>query len=117
MKLNMNSQQTRMILYAIIAFLVWKCWSSRTTSGFTMKDITITPASECNLYDLPYTMDCVPGSMPTSSNYTMGLSPGGICGAQKCVADQANYTITGGIGVDEPAPAPVVVAAGDIIST
>lgn len=113
MKLNMNSQQTRMILYVVIAFLVWKCWSSKNTSGHTlsMSPIEIIPVSTCDPTKGEYKMECVPGPEPNASPYTKDLTPGGICGAQECVADNANYTIIGGIGMDEPAP------AGNIIST
>lgn len=114
----MNSQQTKMILYAIIAFLVWKCWSSRNTSGYSlsMRPITITTTNEGSIFDLPNKMECVPGPEPTTSPYTIGLTPGGLCGAQELVAAQGGgYTITGGIGIDEPAPAPA--PAGNIIST
>jgi hypothetical protein len=51
-----------------------------------------------SLFDLPNKLDCVPGPNPQSSAYTVGLTPGGICGAQKCVDAAASYKITDGIG-------------------
>jgi hypothetical protein len=36
-------------------------------------------------------MECTPGPDKESSPYTMGLAPGGLCGAQDFVAGQANY--------------------------
>jgi hypothetical protein len=53
---------------------------------------------EGSIFDLPYKLSCVPGPQADASAYTLGLSPGGICGAQKFVADQADYTIDDGIG-------------------
>lgn len=106
--LNMNSQQTKYLLYAVIAYLVYMCMNK--TSGYTLAPTSIrTKVSNTDsIFDLPVKMKCTPG-YPEGSPYTVGLTPGGVCGAQALVAAQGGgYTITGGIGV-EP--------AGDIIST
>ena len=58
----------------------------------------VNPKGPQSIFDLPYKLDCVPGPDATASNYTRGLTPGGFCGAGQWVANQANYTITGGIG-------------------
>jgi hypothetical protein len=42
-------------------------------------------------------IECTPGRKKGSA-YTKGLTPGGICGAQKHVAKFAAYEIIGGIG-------------------
>jgi len=42
-------------------------------------------------------MDCTPG-YKNGSAYTKSLTPGGLCGAQKLVADHAGYAIEDGIG-------------------
>ena len=46
----------------------------------------------CNLFNLPNKLECVPGA-PNGSAYTVGLTPGGLCGAQKCVDAAASYKI------------------------
>lgn len=50
------------------------------------------------IFDLPYKMECVPGSEPTSAYYTKDLTPGGVCGGQKFVQSSADYKIVSGIG-------------------
>jgi len=65
------------------------------------EEITISqvnPKGPQSIFDLPYKLECVPGPDPTTSTYTRGLTPGGVCGADQWVVNQANYTITGGIG-------------------
>lgn len=44
-----------------------------------------------------YDLKCVPGA-PNGSAYTRNLTPGGMCGVQRRVADTADYHIVGGIG-------------------
>ncbi len=44
-----------------------------------------------------YNITCVPGA-PKGSAYTRDLTPGGMCGIQKRVADTSDYHIVGGIG-------------------
>ena len=60
--------------------------------------IQVSNVKEGSIFDLPYKLSCVPGPQADASAYTMGLSPGGICGAQEFVADQAEYVIEDGIG-------------------
>ena len=60
--------------------------------------VQVSGVKEGSIFDLPYKLSCVPGPQADASAYTLGLSPGGICGAQEFVADQADYTIDDGIG-------------------
>jgi len=60
--------------------------------------IQVSGVKEGSIFDLPYKLSCVPGPQADASAYTLGLSPGGICGAQEFVADQAEYVIDDGIG-------------------
>lgn len=49
--------------------------------------------------DLRPSLSCVPGPEKESSYYTMGLTPGGLCGDQDFVVSQMrDYKITDGIG-------------------
>jgi len=106
--ISMNSQQTKYLLYVLIAYLVYMCMTKTSGYMLSMSPITIEASNTDDLFDLPIEMKCTPG-YPEGSPYTVGLTPGGLCGAQRLVAEQGGgYTITGGIGV-EP--------AGDIIST
>jgi hypothetical protein len=44
-------------------------------------------------------LDCVPGPSETADYYTVGLTPGGLCGGSAMVRDQMrDYTIADGIG-------------------
>ena len=60
--------------------------------------VRVSGVKEGSIFDLPYKLSCVPGPQADASAYTLGLSPGGICGAQEFVADQAEYVIDDGIG-------------------
>ena len=49
--------------------------------------------------DLRPSLACVPGPEKESAYYTMGLTPGGLCGDMDFVASQMrDYKITDGIG-------------------
>ena len=68
-----------------------------TSSKYQPRPIIITPVSEKSIFELENSLDCVPGAKE-GSPYTKGLTPGGICGAQKVVNDLASYEIEDGIG-------------------
>ena len=82
---------------AIVLFIIFMVLR-RESYKLSPIPVQTTGGSTGSLFDLPYNLDCVPGPTSKSSYYTIGLSPGGICGAQKHVEDSANYQITGGIG-------------------
>lgn len=100
--LNLNQADQRGIKY--IMFLIVMIFVSATltrsnTSGYTPRPITITTTSENSLFDLEHRLECAPGYTKEGSVYTMSLTPGGLCGSEKLVAQQAGYTIDeGGIG-------------------
>lgn len=83
------------ILYFMICVLVMV--EGYTSSKYQPRPIVITPVSDKSMKDLQSSMECVPGAKKGSA-YTRGLTPGGLCGAQKLVSDLASYEITGGIG-------------------
>lgn len=56
--------------------------------------ISVTAKTDKSLFDLPYELDCVPGSAKEGeSTHTRSLTPGGVCGIQQVVSDHASYTI------------------------
>ena len=91
-----------LVLYVVLSLFMKHC----RTSGFLGRlspatlDIS-TPASKQvagGLFGLDYSLQCVPGPQATASPYTIGLNPGGVCGAQEYVNSQADYVITGSNG-------------------
>jgi hypothetical protein len=51
------------------------------------------------LFDMPPTLGCVPGPAKNASYYTLGLTPGGLCGDGNWVHDQQRkWSIQSGIG-------------------
>ena len=66
-----------------------------SSSDLATKGVT---GEAIDMMKLPYQLQCVPGPKETASPYTKSLTPGGYCGIQEFVKNQANYMITGGIG-------------------
>jgi hypothetical protein len=88
------------VIIALVYFIFFK------KSGYTLSpmiessDLTIVgkDAEPGDYQSLPYNLGCVPGPQADASPYTRSLTPGGYCGIQKFVSDQADYKISGGIG-------------------
>jgi hypothetical protein len=103
-KLNTSNPLHLVLIGLILYFGFQMIRKSCMSSGYRLSpatyDTTVTAEQvPGGLFGLPYKMDCVPGDLPTSSYYTKGLSPGGICGGQKYVESQASdYVITGSNG-------------------
>jgi hypothetical protein len=52
-----------------------------------------------DIFALKDRVDCVPGPSESSDYYTVGLTPGGLCGGSAMVRDQMrDYTIADGVG-------------------
>lgn len=85
-----------LVIAAVIVILVLAVRTSKY--HLSPSPIQVSGVKEGSIFDLPYKMSCVPGPQEDASAYTLGLSPGGICGAQEFVADQADYSIDDGIG-------------------
>jgi hypothetical protein len=95
-RVSRNSLATIGILLLIISALA-AFKTSTTTSGYT--PITTKTVSDGSVFDLPVELECTAGSGKKGGPYAKGLTPGGVCGAQKLVTDQAGgYEITDGIG-------------------
>lgn len=85
-----------LVLAAVVVLLVMAVRTSMYR--LSPSPVKVSGVKEGSIFDLPYKLSCVPGPQADASAYTLGLSPGGICGAQEFVADQADYTIDDGIG-------------------
>ena len=99
-KLNFNRADRNALLYMLvlmIAIVILGFMNARS-SNYQPRPITINVVSEKSLFDLETNLDCTPGSGKKDSPYTVGLTPGGLCGAQKLVGEHAGYEIADGIG-------------------
>jgi hypothetical protein len=70
----------------------------KTTSKYQPRPIVIKAINEKSLFGLEHRVECAPGHTKEGSPYTKSLTPGGLCGAQKLVSEQAGYEIEDGIG-------------------
>lgn len=87
------------LLVAILVLLV----RSSTRSGYGT-DLVITPGPNVqkdpkSLFEIKPTIECTPGPSTKADYYTLGLTPGGLCGGSDMVRDQMrDYAIADGIG-------------------
>tara|TARA_R110002074_G_scaffold381150_1_gene560084 strand:- start:83 stop:394 length:312 start_codon:yes stop_codon:yes gene_type:complete len=97
--LNM-AKKNPLVLIAILAIAI-ALMARYGRSGYKMspREIQI-EGEQPNLFDTPYSAECVPGPQATAGAYTKSLTPGGFCGLQQKVAQAAGYKIAGGIGGD-----------------
>lgn len=91
------------LAYAILALvLVALLVAKFSKSGYQLlpQDLTITSKGnpDSSIFDLKNDLACVPGPQDTAASYTKSLTPGGLCGDQQWVAQQADYAIVDGIG-------------------
>lgn len=91
---NRNAIATIMVLLAIIFVL----GMFRNTSAYQPRPIVIKAINEKSLFDLEHRLECAPGHTKDGSTYTKSLTPGGLCGSEQLVAEQAGYEIEDGIG-------------------
>jgi len=89
---NRNALVSIFVLLTIIMIL------AATKSNYSPRPITITPVNEESIFDLEQKLECTPGKAKEGSFYSSSKSPGGVCGAQKLVDEQAGYSISDGIG-------------------
>jgi len=97
MKISVN----KLILYVIIAIILYLILSGQKSGYITGRDLIIgqDPASVGSIFNLECSSECVPGEK-NGDYYTKDLSPCGMCGSQKFVNSNFNYKITGGFGDD-----------------
>jgi hypothetical protein len=87
---NRNGLMSIAVLIAIITLLTF----FGTRSKYQPRPIDITPVTEKSIFDI----ECTAGHGKEGDIYSMGLTPGGLCGSSKLVGDHASYQIDGGIG-------------------
>lgn len=76
---------------AVVIILIFVLYATR--SYYEPMELTIKAKNEGSLFELPYDVKCVAGSgMEGESTYSM-FRPGGVCGAEKLVREQADYEI------------------------
>jgi len=106
-KIQMKIKFGKMLIHAIIvgllvAILVLVVQGSK--SGYEPSPLLVNAglaARQTNgdIFSLKDRVDCVPGPSESSDYYTVGLTPGGLCGGSSMVRDQMrDYTIAGGVG-------------------
>lgn len=100
-----NMRQMGMyLLYALLA--IWILSKVTGKKSYLLDQHRMRPVDlgakytqEGDLFSLPYKMECTPGVFSSDSAFSMGLSPGGICGDQDMVRKQmSEYSIDSGIG-------------------
>lgn len=98
---NVSPGLLNFALALLVIFMFMNCGSKRSTYVLEPRALSTTePMSNVkSIFDLKHDVSCVPGPTSDASYYTKDLTPGGICGDQQWVANQAEgYTITDGIG-------------------
>ena len=92
--LNLN-RANRNALMTIVALVVviFLLGMLKNTSKYQPRPIAIATVNEKSIFDLEHRLECAPGHTSEGSTYTKSLTPGGVCGAEKLVAEQAGYTI------------------------
>lgn len=90
------------IIGLLVAILIMLARSGRS-SGYG-SDIVITPGPNVqkdpkSLFEIKPSLECTPGPSEKADYYTMGLTPGGLCGGSVMVRDQMrDYAIADGVG-------------------
>ena len=95
--LNRANRNALISIFTLIA-VIFVLGIFKTTSKYQPKPIVIKAVNEDSLFDLPNDLNCAPGFTKDGTTYTKSLTPGGVCGAQKLVSEQAGYEIEDGIG-------------------
>jgi hypothetical protein len=94
---------THAIIIALLLAILYQLArpASYYTPSVAPRDLAIkgTGAEPAKLGDLKPSLACVPGPQKESAYYTMGLTPGGLCGDENFVLSQMrDYSIADGIG-------------------
>ena len=104
----MNKKQQETLMYVLLGLVVlWFLYKMTKRSGYhnmimlRPRDVTGQVTDESSFFDKEYKMDCIPGLPNSMSQFSWGLTPGGICGDQDLIRKQMReYTIEDGIGGD-----------------
>ena len=95
--LNRANRNALISIFSLIA-VIFVLGIFKTTSKYQPRPIVIKAINEKSLFDLEHRVECAPGHTKEGSPYTKSLTPGGLCGAQKLVSEQAGDEIEDGIG-------------------
>lgn len=95
--LNRANRNALISIFSLIA-VIFVLGIFKTTSKYQPRPIIIKAINEKSLFGLENRLECAPGHTSEGSPYTKSLTPGGLCGAQKLVSEQAGYEIEDGIG-------------------
>ncbi len=96
-KLNRANRNSLISIFTLVA-VIFVLGIFKTTSKYQPRPIVVKTVNEKSIFDLEDRIECVPGHTSEGSAYTKSLTPGGLCGAQKLVSEQAGYEIEDGIG-------------------
>jgi hypothetical protein len=97
-KLNRSDRNGLMAIAVLMIAIVVLGVMNAKTINYQPRPITIKAVSEKSLFDLKSDLECTAGSGKRDSPYSVGLTPGGLCGAQELVGEHAGYEIADGIG-------------------
>jgi hypothetical protein len=95
--LNRANRNALISIFSLIA-VIFVLGIFRTTSKYQPRPIVIKALNEESIFNLEHRVECAPGHTSEGSTYTKSLTPGGVCGAEKLVSEQAGYEIEDGIG-------------------
>ena len=95
--LNRTNRNALISIFTLIA-VIFVIGMFKTSSKYQPRPIVIKPLNEESIFDLEHRVECAPGHTSEGSTYTKSLTPGGVCGAEELVAEQAGYEISEGIG-------------------
>jgi len=92
----------RLVIIGLLLLIIFRMGSRPSTFILRPSEMVTTNGTgmlPSALFDMKPDLNCVPGPAKRSSYYTMGLTPGGLCGDGNWVHDQQRkFTIQGGIG-------------------
>jgi len=97
-KLNRSDRNALMAIAVLMIAIVVLGVMNAKTINYQPRPITRKAVSEKSLFDLKSDLECTAGSGKKDSPYSVGLTPGGLCGAQELVGEHAGYEIADGIG-------------------
>ena len=95
--LNRANRNALISIFTLVA-VIFVLGIFKTTSKYQPRPSVIKTVNDKSIFDLEDRIECVPGHTSEGSAYTKSLTPGGLCGAQKLVSEQAGYEIEDGIG-------------------
>jgi len=93
---------TRLVIVGLLAAILYVLAKGSSRSGYA--ELNVTPGPNVrrdpkDLFAIKPNMECTPGPGAKAAYFTVGLTPGGLCGDSDMVRDQMrDYAISDGIG-------------------